>query len=90
MPHGADYRAAEQWLVRNKKMPKLTEDGNWWRWVLPDPSTADGPADLPKEVFDRLPGGDAPNFPWLYETLGGAMAAAAVAVSRTARHRSVA
>lgn len=70
--------AAHDWLIRREKRPKRTDDGRW-RWVLPDPPTADGMSELPKAVFDMLPGDD-PRFPWLYATAARAMEAAELAV----------
>jgi hypothetical protein len=63
-----------RWYIRSGKSPKRLDDGRW-RWILPDPPTAEGKHDLPKPVFDRLAGGDD-RLPWIYPDASSAVAAA--------------
>jgi len=65
---------AHDWLVRREKHP-IRDEGGFWRWVLPDPATSDAMEELPKVVFDRLPGWDNVS-PWRYRTRDRAMMAA--------------
>jgi hypothetical protein len=69
---------AYDWLARKEKHPVRTESGRW-RWISPDPPTADGMADLPEPVFRHLRG-DSLRFPWLYRSRARALADAAAAV----------
>jgi hypothetical protein len=72
------FTEAHDGLARSEKHP-IRIEGGWWRWVLPDPATSDAMEELPKEVFDRLPGFDAAH-PWLYRSHDRAMLAATWAV----------
>lgn len=65
---------------RREKHPVRIEDGARWRWVSPDPPTSDGPHELPKAIFDRLPGGPS-RFRWPYRTYDEARFAAVLAVA---------